>query len=36
MPTLSTHGWEVLHSGTVDRTARLRAAFLTRPLPAVS
>ncbi|PWW22437.1 putative aminopeptidase FrvX [Geodermatophilus normandii] len=33
LPTLSTHGYEVLHSGTVDRTARLLAAFLTRPLP---
>jgi putative aminopeptidase FrvX len=33
LPTLSTHGYEVLHSGTVDRTARLLAAFLARPLP---
>jgi putative aminopeptidase FrvX len=33
LPTLSTHGQEVLHSGTVDRTARLLAAFLARPLP---
>jgi putative aminopeptidase FrvX len=33
LPTLSTHGYEVLHSGTVDRTARLLAAFLGRPLP---
>ncbi len=36
LPTLSTHGCEVLHSGTVDRTARLLAAFLARPLPAVT
>ncbi|MGY1651303.1 M42 family metallopeptidase [Geodermatophilus sp. SYSU D01119] len=35
LPTLSTHGYEVLHSGTVDRTARLLAAFLARPLPPV-
>ncbi|MGY1609047.1 MULTISPECIES: M42 family metallopeptidase [unclassified Geodermatophilus] len=33
LPTLSTHGYEVLHAGTVDRTARLLAAFLSRPLP---
>jgi putative aminopeptidase FrvX len=33
LPTLSTHGYEVLHTGTVDRTARLLAAFLARPLP---
>ncbi len=33
LPTLSTHGYEVLHAGTVDRTARLLAAFLARPLP---
>ncbi|WP_448641472.1 M42 family metallopeptidase [Geodermatophilus sp. URMC 63] len=36
LPTLSTHGYEVLHSGTVERTARLLAAFLARPVPAVS
>ncbi|WP_336030805.1 M42 family metallopeptidase [Geodermatophilus sp. FMUSA9-8] len=35
LPTMSTHGYEVLHSGTVDRTARLLAAFLARPLPPV-
>ena len=33
LPTPSTHGYEVPHSGTVDRTARLLAAFLARPLP---
>ena len=33
LPTLSTHGYEVLHSGTVDRAARLLAASLARPLP---
>lgn len=33
LPTLSTHGYEVLHTGTVDRSARLLAAFLARPLP---
>ncbi|MGY1726027.1 M42 family metallopeptidase [Geodermatophilus sp. SYSU D01062] len=33
LPTLSTHGYEVLHTGTVDRTARLLAAFLAHPLP---
>ncbi|MGR7024309.1 hypothetical protein [Geodermatophilus sp. URMC 62] len=36
LPTLSTHGYEVLHSGTVERTARLLAAFLARPVPPVS
>ncbi|PRY41164.1 putative aminopeptidase FrvX [Geodermatophilus tzadiensis] len=36
LPTLSTHGYEVLHTGTVNRTARLLAAFLARPVPPVS
>ncbi|MGY1710035.1 M42 family metallopeptidase [Geodermatophilus sp. SYSU D00758] len=34
LPTLSTHGYEVQHRETVERTARLLAAFLRRPVPA--
>jgi hypothetical protein len=33
LPTPSTRGSEVPHSGTVHRTARLLAAFPARPLP---
>jgi putative aminopeptidase FrvX len=31
LPTLSTHGYEVLHAETIDRTARLVTEFLRRP-----
>ncbi|RBY92080.1 peptidase M42 [Blastococcus sp. TBT05-19] len=31
LPTLSTHGYEVQHSGTVGRVARLVAEYLRRP-----
>ena len=33
LPTLSTHGFEVQHADTVERTARLVAEFLCRPVP---
>ncbi|MGY1601306.1 hypothetical protein [Geodermatophilus sp. SYSU D00815] len=31
LPTLSTHGYEVMHAATIERTARLVAEFLRRP-----
>ncbi|HEY0560148.1 MAG TPA: hypothetical protein VGD03_07695 [Frankiaceae bacterium] len=34
LPTLSTHGFEVMRDDTVERTARLVAAYLVRPVPA--
>ncbi|MGY1811490.1 M42 family metallopeptidase [Blastococcus sp. SYSU D00820] len=33
LPTLSTHGYEVMHTETVERCARLLAAYLRRPVP---
>ncbi|MGY1771485.1 M42 family metallopeptidase [Blastococcus sp. SYSU D00813] len=33
LPTLSTHGYEVMHTGTVERAARLLAEYLRRPAP---
>lgn len=33
LPTMSTHGYEVLHGGTVDRCARLLAGYLRDPAP---
>jgi putative aminopeptidase FrvX len=33
LPTLSTHGYEVQHTGTVQATARLLAEYLCRPTP---
>lgn len=33
LPTMSTHGYEVLHTGTVDRCARLLAGYLRDPAP---
>ncbi|RBY82791.1 M42 family metallopeptidase [Blastococcus sp. TF02A-26] len=33
LPTLSTHGYEVMHTGTVERAARLLAEYLRRPDP---
>lgn len=33
LPTLSTHGYEVQHRDAVDRTARLLAEYLRRPVP---
>jgi putative aminopeptidase FrvX len=32
LTTLSTHGYEVMHSGTVEATARLLAEYLCRPV----
>lgn len=33
LPTLSTHGYEVMHTGTVERAARLLGEYLRRPDP---
>ena len=33
LPTLSTHGYEVMHAETPDRSARLVAEYLRRPEP---
>jgi putative aminopeptidase FrvX len=33
LPTLSTHGYEVMHAETPDRVARLLAEYLCRPAP---
>jgi putative aminopeptidase FrvX len=32
LPTLSTHGYEVIHRGAIDNCARLLAAYLQRPV----
>ncbi len=34
IPMANTHGYEIIHAGAIDNTARLIAAFLRRPRPA--